>query len=265
MTARLAFSFLGAELGLSHLVLFLLGLLSGAVIMVLVYLLILATSLKAPKIKVKVDEKKFTPDELNQLVEAKRVEFKEKAAKKSAVTQVGICKEVAGETITEIAKRFYPKSKHPMLELNVSEVLVLNRQVTARLEGLFDKPVIRWLRRVKISQVVGVYDLKKKIDENEPLQKILDFGKDAHGIMKIFRWNKPTTWVGFGLGKLIDLASSKLCLAAISFVAEEGYKIYSKRFMNEDVEIDTGADKLLDEAEVAKEIEKLPEGDFAKV
>ena len=265
MTAMLAFSFLGAELGLSHLVLFLLGLLAGAVITLLVYLLILATSLKAPKITVKVDEKRFTPEELNQLVENKRAEFKEKSAKKSAVAQVGICKDVAGETITEIAKKFYPKSKHPMLELNVSEVLVLNRQVTARLEGLFDKPVVRWLRRVKVSQVVGAYDLKKKFDENEPLQKILDFGKDAHGIMKMLRWNKPTTWVGFGLGKLIDLASSKLCLAAISFVAEEGYKIYSKRFMNDEIKVDTGAEKLLDEAEVAKEVEKLPEGDLTKV
>lgn len=265
MTARVAFSFLGAELGWSHLILFLLGLFAGAVIMVLVYLLILAASLKSPKTKIKIDEKRFTPEEFNRLVEKKHSDFKEKAAKKSAVAQVGICKDIAGETINDIAKKFYPKSKHPMLELNVSETLVLNRQVTARLEGLFDKPVVRWLRRIKISQIVGAYDLKKKIDENEPLQKIIDFGKDAHGVFKILRWNKPTTWVGFGLGKIIDLVSSKLCLAAISFVAEESYKIYSKRFMNEEISVDTGAEKLLDEAELEKEQAKLPEGDLSKV
>lgn len=264
MTARLAFSFMGAELGWSHLILFLLGLFAGAVIMVLIYLLILATSLKAPKNKLQTDEKRFTPEELNLLVEKKHGDFKERAAKKPALTQVGICKDVVTETVTEIAKKFYPKSKHPMLELNVSEVLVLNRQVTKRLEGMFNKPVIRWLRKIKVSQVVGVYDFKKKLDENEPLQKILDFGKEAGGIVRLFRWNKPTTWVGFGLGKLIDLVSARLCLAAISFTAEEGYKIYSKRFMKDEVEVDTGADKLLDDIDLPK-AEALCEGDTAKV
>lgn len=263
MTIRLALSFAGAELGWSHLILFLLGLLAGAVMIVVVYLLILASSLKTPKINIKVDEKRLTPEELNKLVLDKHNDFKEKAAKKPALAQVGICKDVATETVTEIAKRFYPKSKHPMLELNVSEVLVLNKQVTERLEGMFNKPVIRWLRKVKVSQVVGAYDLKKKLDENEPLQKILDFGKEAHGIMKLFRWNKPTTWVGFGLGKLIDLASSRLCLAAISFVAEESYKIYSKKFMIDNAEVDTGAEKLLDDVELPTEA--LPEGEVAKV
>lgn len=264
MTARLAFSFMGAELGWSHLILFLLGLFAGAVIMVVVYLLILATSLRTPKIKIKIDEKRFPPEDLNKLVLDKHGVFKARAAKKPAVEQVGVCKDVATETVTEIARRFYPKSKHPMLELNVSEVLVLNKQVTERLEGMFNKPVIRWLRRVKVSQVMGVYDLKKKIDENEPLQKILDFGKEAHGIVKLLRWNKPTTWVGFGLGKLIDLASSKLCLAAISFVAEESYKIYSKKFMKTEPMVDTGAEKLLDDVEREAEA-VLPEGDVAKV
>ena len=264
MSLKLALSFMGAELGWSHLFLFLIGLGAGAVIMVLVYLLILATSLKTPKMNFKVDEKKFTPEEFNLLVEKKQNEFKEKAAKKPALTQVGICKDVTTEAITEIAKKFYPKSKHPMLELNVSELLVLNRQVTERLEGLFNKPVIRWLRKIKVSQIVGAYDLKKKLDENEPLQKILDFGKEASGIMKLFRWNKPTTWVGFGLGKLLDLVASKICLAAISFASEESYKIYSKKFMIEDVDVDTGADKLLDDVELPK-VDALPEGDVAKV
>ena len=262
MSFKLALAFMGAELGWSHLVLFLLGLGAGAAIMVMVYLLILATSLKTPKMDIKVDEKKFTSEEFNLLVEEKRNEFKEKASKKPALTQVGICKDITTEAITQVAKKFYPKSKHPMLELNVSELLVLNRQVTERLEGMFNKPVIKWLRKIKVSQIVGVYDLKKKLDENEPLQKILDFGKEAGSIVKIFRWNKPTTWVGFGLGKLLDIVASKLCLAAISFASEESYKIYSKRFMLDGTDVDTGADKLLDDMPKA---EALLEGDTAKV
>jgi hypothetical protein len=124
---------------------------------------------------------------------------------------------------------------------------------------MFNKPVVRWLRKVKVSHVVGAYDLKKKLDENEPLQKILDFTKEARGAIRLFRWKNPTTWVGFGIGKLIDIAASKLCLAAISFSAEESYKIYSKKFMKTDVDVDTGAEKLLDDGELPSEAELLEE------
>ena len=265
MGVKLALSFAGAELGWSHLLIFLLGLGAGAAVVVLVYLLILATSLKAPKIKVKTDDKRLTVDELNLLVEDKHNAFKEKAVKLHAAEQLGVCKDLAVETVGDIARKFYPKSKHPMLELNVSELLVLNRQVTARLDGIFNKPVVRWFRKLKVSHVVGAYDMKKKLDENESLQKIIGVGKEASGILKILRWKSPTTWVGFGIGKLVDLVSSKICLAAISFVAEESYKIYSKKFMDEDVEVDTGADKLLDDAELSADMEKLPQGDTAKV
>ena len=265
MTTRLALSFAGAELGWSHLWLFLLGIGVGALVMLLVYLVVLATSLKPPKIKVKVDKDAFPPEALNALVKEKHNKFNEKCTKRAVGVQIAACKDVIGETVSDIAAKFYPKSKYPMLELNVSEVLVLNKQVTERLEDIFNKPVIRWLRKVKVSHVMGVYDLKKKLDENEPLQKILDFGKEAHGIYKILRWNKPTTWVGFGVGKLIELVSSKVCLIAISYVAEESYKIYSKKFMDDEIAVDTEAAKLLDGVkDVTGEIE-APDKDGAKV
>ena len=264
MTVRLAFNFFGTELTFGHLTMFLMGLLAGAAIMLMIYLVILAFSLRPPKIKVNIDEKKLTPEELNALVEQKHKEFKERSAKAQTAEQFVICKDVAAETVSDIAKRFYPKSKHPCLELNVSEVLVLNKMVTERLETIFNKPVVRWFRRLKVSQVVGVYDLKKKIDENEPLQKILGVTKDASALVKVIRWNKPGTWVGFGLGKLFNLVTSKICMIAISYVAEESYKVYSKKFMKTEIEVDTGADRLLDEVKAPEELE-AGEEETAKV
>lgn len=261
MRITVALTFLGAELSWSHLWIFLIGLGVGAVLITLVYALMITLSLRPPKIKVDFDEKKFSAEALNDLVSEKHEKFKALAKKKEALAQFGVCKDVVGETMTEIASKFYPKSKYPMLELNVSEVLVLNRQITARLEGLFNKPVVSWFRKLKVSQVVGIYDLKKKFDENEPLHKILDFTKEAGTLIKLFRWKNPTTWLGFGVGKAFSFVCSKICIAAISFTAEESYKVYSKKFMIEDVKVDTGADKLLDEAELPA----LEEGDTAKV
>ena len=255
MTVRLAFNFLGTELTFSHLTMFLTGLFAGVAIMFMIYLIVLASSLKPPKIKVAFDDKKFPAEELSALVEEKHRDFKEKSAKAQTAEQFVICKDVAVDTVTEIAKRFYPKSKHPCLELNVSEVLVLNRVVTARLEGIFNKPVVRWFRKLKVSQVVGVYDIKKKIDDNEPLQKILGVTKDASALLKAIRWNKPSTWVGFGLGKLFNLVTSKVCMIGISCVAEESYKIYSKKFMKEGITVDTGAERLLDDVKLTAELE----------
>ena len=49
-------------------------------------------------------------------------------------------------TIKLIASTYYPKSKYPLYELNISELVVLLHYITNRIDEIFDKNILKLLK-----------------------------------------------------------------------------------------------------------------------
>ena len=119
------------EINLFSLVAFLTGLLSGAVILVLAYALSCIKSLKKDS-KVSIDAiKGVNEEDVRKIIENHRETFKEETKRRKEVS-VDLFKEVIFDMMNEIASKFYPKSKRPLSELSVDELILLNKYILTK-------------------------------------------------------------------------------------------------------------------------------------
>lgn len=254
---------LAIQFNFSILISFLLGIVLGVIIAVLIYLILVLSTMNKNKKVFKPQVENVDSNEIIALIEEAKKEFKDERLR-SDTPYVSYAIDISKKMIYEIAHKFYPKSKRPLFEISIDEAFMLFNYISHRLDELLDHKGLRFLKKFKISFIIGLYDVKEDLNENDiikatkkyKLKNAFNAAKNALNIIN------PVYWIRkYVTSKAINIILKKLCVVMISVAGEETYKIYSKSIYNIDDEIDTGVDDLIDDLD---ETVKKSEEDFDK-
>ena len=199
-------SFFEIQFSLSILFSFLIGLGGGITIAALVYIIIvLATTRQKPFI-VQTKANNVTDEEIKQMIYEAQQQFKDKSLK-GANSTIAYCKDLSVELVMNIAKKYFPESKRPIYELSIDEVLMLTVYISNRLDEILDAKGLRIFRRFKVSQIIGMTEVKEKIEANSIVKatkkyKLIEAFNAAKSVINVVN---PVYWARkFVVNKSID-------------------------------------------------------------
>lgn len=229
----------------STVVSFLIGILIGAVIICMIYALIVLSSLRNKKFLIKVEDDSLTSTEVKDMIVQAQKSFKDKDLR-GELSRVNHCKNISMDLVYGIASRFFPKSKHPLLEISIDEVMMLSLYVKTRIEDILNRRGIRLLKKIKIGQIFDVTQKTTKVVNSKAFKVTKDVNNTFNTIKKIVNVVNPAWWVRkLIIDNTINVITDKLCVVIIAIVGEETYKIYSKTVFNQDVEIESNVDDII--------------------
>ena len=229
----------------STVVSFLIGILIGAVIICMIYALIVLSSLRNKKFLIKVEDDSLTSTEVKDMIVQAQKSFKDKDLR-GELSRVNHCKNISMDLVYGIASRFFPKSKHPLLEISIDEVMMLSLYVKTRIEDILNRRGIRLLKKIKIGQIFDVTQKTTKVVNSKAFKVTKDVNSTFNTIKKIVNVVNPAWWVRkLIIDNTINVITDKLCVVIIAIVGEETYKIYSKTVFNQDVEIESNVDDII--------------------
>ena len=224
---------------------FLIGILIGAVIICMIYALIVLSSLRNKKFLIKVEDDSLTSTEVKDMIIQAQKSFKDKDLR-GELSRVNHCKNISMDLVYGIASRFFPKSKHPLLEISIDEVMMLSLYVKTRIEDILNRRGIRLLKKIKIGQIFDVTQKTTKVVNSKAFKVTKDVNSTFNTIKKIVNVVNPAWWVRkLIIDNTINVITDKLCVVIIAIVGEETYKIYSKTVFNQDVEIESNVDDII--------------------
>ena len=196
---------------------------------------------------------------IKELIEDARKAYSDKSLR-GAKSSVAHCTTICTDLVTDIARRFFPKSKRPLAELTIDELLNLCVYVSQRINAILDRPGLRLIKKLKLSTLLALGDAKKIIDDSAlmKLTKKYKLKKIFSAVMGVVNLFNPVYWVRrLCINTSLDFAINKLCISVIGIVGEETYKIYSKRVFEEERYIDTNVGDIVESIE--KQLEDVSE------
>ncbi len=226
---------------------FLLGISFGFLLLLLIYLYAVLKSLnKGLKLRT-ADEEDIDEEEIKMLIKDAQKQFKNKEAR----VAVGFPKhllDITTELSVDIAKKFYPKSKYPYLELTVDETLKLNHYVTDRLEELLSGRILRLTRGMTLTKLVEMNETKTKIENAKAMKAAKKFSNVAKTTMAVINAVNPVYWFRKLTKEVaVNKVMIRIGMTIIAITGEETYKIYSKKVFDIEKTIDTGVDDIYEE------------------
>lgn len=235
------------EFNFSTIISFLVGILMGLILTFLIYALAVVSSLKTKNYFAKTENDDLTTTEVKDMVLNTQKAFKDKELR-GDTGRISYCYQLGKDLAYGIAVRFYPKSKHPFLELSINELTMLTGYITERVNELLNHRGVRMLRKLKISTIANISTKKKDIEESKAFQTSMVIGKTLSKAKYVLNVLNPLNW-GRKLivDKALNMIEDKICLVILAIVGEETYKIYSKKVFHQEVEIDTGSEEFIEE------------------
>ena len=223
---------------------FLIGVSFGFLVLLLFYLYAVLKSLnKGLKLK-GTDEQDIDQEEIKWLIQDAQKQFKQKETR----NEIGYAKylgQLTKELSVDVAKKFYPKSKYPYLELTLDEALLLNHYITNRLEELLQGKILRLTRGMTLAKIVEINDTKTRIEENVIVKTAKKYKQAAKTAVSIVNAVNPVYWIRRLTQETVtQIVMIRIGLSLIAITGEETYKIYSKKVFNVEKTIDTGIEDI---------------------
>ena len=240
------------ELSFGGLVNFLLGILSGFILFTIVYIYFIIRGRGIDQVLTRQPNETVDQEALRQLIIDKQNAFKEKKKSGSPVGKLTF--DLSYELIEDIATYYYPKSKYPMLELSVDEMLTLNHYIIQRIEKILETPILKNTRNIRITKIVRMYETKKALEDkklikaakSKTVQKSIKYTLGAINVFNPAYWFRKLV-----INRSVDFMSTKVSLMVISVVGEETTKVYSKKLFDKEIDFDL----------VDQELKALEEGE----
>ncbi|MGB4695095.1 MAG: hypothetical protein WBH29_01625 [Bacilli bacterium] len=227
------FSDLFGKLSFENLLILLSGIIIGFVLCFLIYLLIVVTSFKKEEKRISVPEVKVEDERIQRLIRSAKIEFMEEASSTTTGQKLNELKNICWNLIHDIARVYFPDSKYPIYELSIDELMTLIHYITDRVDSLFKGPILRPLKKIRISYILKVIDTKRKIDENKAVKtasKLRTPWKVTKTVLNIFN---PVYWVRkLMISTTLVAVTNKICGIIIDVVGEETNNVYSKSVFN---------------------------------
>ena len=140
--------------------------------------------------------------------------------------------------MVEIASKFYPKSKKPLMELSLNELILLDQYIVKKLDDLLSKKGISLFKNLKLSTIMNLVDKKTTIDNTALVRNAKKFKfKEIYGLaLTLINIINPYFWFKkIVINPSINLLLNKVFLVCYSIIGEETYNVYSKQaFVEED-------------------------------
>lgn len=231
----------------SALISFLIGVSFGFFILLLIYIYAVIKSMnKGLKLR-GVDEADIDEEEIKWLIQDAQKQFKDKETR-NAVGYGNYLLEINKELSIDIAKKFYPFSKYPFLELTIDETLMLNHYITNRLEQVMSGKILRLFRGWTISKIVEMNDTKTKIEQTAIVKAAKKYGKVTSAAVAMLNIVNPVYWIRrLTQQQVMSIMLERIGLSLIAITGEETYKIYSKKVFDVDKALPTEVDKIYEE------------------
>ena len=228
----------------SALVSFIIGIGFGFLALLLIYLYSVIRSLnKNLKLRA-TDETDIDEEEIKMLIKDSQSQFKNRALR----TEIGYAKflgQVTKELTIDIAKKFFPKSKYPYLELTVEETLKLNHYITDRLSEILKGKIFNLTRGWTISKIVEMNETKTKIENSSVMKTAKKLNKVTTAAVQILNAANPVYWFRkLTVDKVVNIIMVRIGLALIAVTGEETYKIYSKKVFNVEKNFENDIDQI---------------------
>lgn len=211
------------------------GIVIGFLICLMIYLVFVFVSMKKGEKKYQAQKQEIDDERIARLIRSARNLFLEEYASESLGQKINAVKIISWNLINDIAKTYYPKSSYPIYELSLDELIVLNHYITDRVDTIFKGPVLSPLKKVKIANILKLFEIKKKIDDSVAVKTVnkLKVPKILEATLAVLNIFNPAYWVKkLMVNTTIFAASNKICTTIIDVVGEETNKVYSKNVFN---------------------------------
>lgn len=249
------------QFDLSALISFIIGISVGFFGMLLMYVYAILKSMnKGLKLR-STDEADIDEEEIKWLIQDAIKLFKDKDVR----NDVGFGKhliDVNKELSVDIAKKFYPQSKYPYLELTIDETLQLNHYITDRFQELMaSSKILRLTRGLTLSKIAEMNEVKQSFEKNVIVKTAKKYSKVTKAAAAMINVVNPVYWIRrFTKDVALQVITIHIGITLIKITGEETYKIYSKKVFNEEKTIDTNVEQLYDD--IKKDIKtEIIEGD----
>lgn len=236
---------------------FFIGIIFGFVLCLLIYLLIVISSLKKTKnsaldIVLNIDDEIIK----NQIENARNKYIEESLYKNTS--QKTIClRDACWDLMNDIAAVYYPEAKYPLYELSIEELIMLVNYISERVDSLFKGFLLKKIKKIKVSTIIKMLDIKKKIDDNAVVKAAnkYEVPKKVKVLTTILNSLNPIYWVKkIMIDGTFNIVVNKIALTIIDVVGEETSNIYSKNIFVRNEENEELTNEL-------KKIEGLIEGE----
>lgn len=233
------------------------GVVLGFIMCFFIYLVIVLASLKKNENEIKSTTIEIESNEVKRVIKSAVNRYTEESSNLPINQKITDIKDISWELINDIAKMYYPDSEYPIYELSIDEFMELNHYITNRVNTLFKGKVLKNFKKIRISQILKILDLKKKIDENKAVKvakkaHIPGFFKATMNVLNVFN---PGYWVKkLMINTTLTIGTNKIAKTVIDIVGEETSKVYSKSVFNKELLIESDVEKTIDEIEKNLEI-----------
>lgn len=233
------------DFNFSSLISFIIGIFMGIIILLLIYAIMVISSLGNKKFIIPTDNDTFELRDVKVMVEQAQAAYKNKELR-GKKSRPGYCFDLVKDLIYGIAYVYAPKSKYPIFELTLEEEILLATYISNRINELLDRKGVRLLKKLKVSQIMSLTKKTNDTLNNEVVKTTLKASKFKKVIDYLNIINPYKIFKIQVVDRIINLIIDKLCLIIIAVSGEETYKIYSKKAFTENNEISDMIDDLID-------------------
>ena len=208
------------------LVAFVIGIGVGFVLALLIYILFILLEVKkedkkAKKIVLKVDD-----EVIERIITNEKNRYKLESAGKPASGKVNALRESCTNLVIDIARTYYPESKHPVFEISIEELIALDYYIMAKLEKVLSRPVFNRIKKIRLVKIMNIIDNTKKVTDNKVVKATSD---KASKIWKVVNLINPVYWSKKAITHVsTNLVMNKIVLVIIDIVGNETSRVYSK-------------------------------------
>ena len=214
-------------INLPSIIAFGLGVLFGFLLLLLVYVYAAIKGINKKMRKRKPDEEDVDINEIEWLINEAKSSFKEQDKLKERGT-FEILFDISKALATDVASKFYPRSKYPLRELTIDETLVLTHYISDRVDELLSAKILARFRGMTIQQILMLKDVGEKVTESKIYTTAA--GAQLGKVWGALRAVNPIYWIKKGtVDQAIKIILRKISLNVIVITGEETYKIYSKK------------------------------------
>lgn len=252
------------EIDLTTIASFFIGIFLGAIITCSIYGLLVLGSLRNKKFLIKTEDDSLTASEVKDMIFEAQKSFKDKGLRGDN-SRVNHCKDISMGLVYGIATRFFPKSKHPLLELSIDEAMMLTIYIENRVDEILNRKFLRLFKKIKISTIFEITQKTNQVMDSKAFKVGKEVNEKFNTFKKFINVVNPAWWLKkLVFDKTINVITDKICMVIIAVVGEETYKIYSKTVFNADVSIESNVDELVSSLDtelldVSNEIKKSDE------
>lgn len=229
---------------LSTIIAFLIGIVSGIILLVLIYTLYVLITLNKKEVNITCSDLNNDRIEVEEQIKKAQIKFL-KIRKENKDISLEIFKYLLVDLMNDVAKIYYPNSEHPLSELTIKELILLSQYLSEKVESILDHFGLRFMKKIKMSSVIDILNMKRTIDHNNLIQATKKISNFSSKLWSLINFLNPVMWIKRGIiNPSINLITKKICLLVISTVGIETYHIYSKQAFLDPI-LDKDIEKLI--------------------